>query len=219
MSVDSVARSRVRVAVVNDHPIVAAGLARLLELADPHFTVTGHVQDLPGPGEVDLVLFDTFANGPDETARLQDISRATQADVVVFGWQDSESEMQKSRGWGAVGYLSKTADGPALAERLRALVERRVVGEATLTAAASDGPTRIRAWPGQEFGLSEREAEVLCLICEGLTNETISGALFLSINSVKTYIRTAYRKIGVTRRSEAVLWGVDHGMRKPAPRA
>ena len=49
------------------------------------------------------------------------------------------------------------------------------------------------------------------MITEGLSNQEIADRSFLSINSVKSYIRTGYRKIGVTSRSQAVLWGVQHG--------
>ena len=66
-------------------------------------------------------------------------------------------------------------------------------------------------WPGRDVGLSAREAEVLALITQGLTNELIARHTYLSANSVKSSIRSAYRKIGVTSRSQAVLWGVRHG--------
>ena len=56
------------------------------------------------------------------------------------------------------------------------------------------------------FRLSEREGQVLRLVGAGQTNEEIARELFVSINTVKTYLRTAYRKIGVSRRSQAVLW-------------
>ena len=59
--------------------------------------------------------------------------------------------------------------------------------------------------------LSAREAQVVALIVQGLSNAEIAATAFLSINSVKTYIRTAYRKIGVTRRAQAVVWGMTHG--------
>ena len=67
------------------------------------------------------------------------------------------------------------------------------------------------AWPGAEHGLTAREAEVIALITQGLSNQEIAEQTYLSINSVKTYIRTAYRKIDVTRRSQAVAWGLKHG--------
>ena len=56
-----------------------------------------------------------------------------------------------------------------------------------------------------------REAEIVALITQGLSNQEIADRSYLSINSVKTYIRTAYRKMGVERRSQAVLWGIQHG--------
>ena len=68
-------------------------------------------------------------------------------------------------------------------------------------------------WPGRSAGLTPREAEILALITQGLSNQEIAKRAFLSINSVKTYIRTAYRKINVTSRSQAVLWGVDNGFK------
>jgi DNA-binding CsgD family transcriptional regulator len=61
--------------------------------------------------------------------------------------------------------------------------------------------------------LSRREAQVLHLVSEGLSNQEIADALYLSINSVKTYIRAAYRKIGVTKRVQAVAWVI----RNPLP--
>ncbi|WP_246060593.1 response regulator transcription factor [Nocardioides dongxiaopingii] len=60
--------------------------------------------------------------------------------------------------------------------------------------------------------LSERELQVLHLITNGRTNQEIVETLYLGMNTVKTYIRTAYRKIGVESRTQAVLWGVHHGL-------
>ena len=52
---------------------------------------------------------------------------------------------------------------------------------------------------------------MLALIAQGLSNQEIADGAFLSINSVKTYIRSAYRKIGVQRRTQAVLWATRNG--------
>lgn len=73
-------------------------------------------------------------------------------------------------------------------------------------------------WPRRDVGLSPREAEVLALITQGLTNLEIAERSYVSINSVKTYIRAAYRKIGVTSRSQAVRWGMQHGFEPDALR-
>ena len=68
-------------------------------------------------------------------------------------------------------------------------------------------------WPGREEGLTEREAEIIALITQGKSNDEIAAVSYLSKNSIKSYIRSAYRKIGVTSRTQAVLWGVDHGFK------
>ncbi len=60
-------------------------------------------------------------------------------------------------------------------------------------------------------GLNTREAAIVSLICAGRSNKDIATELYLSPNSIKTYIRTAYRKMGVDSRSQAVLWGVERG--------
>jgi DNA-binding CsgD family transcriptional regulator len=66
-------------------------------------------------------------------------------------------------------------------------------------------------WPGRSAGLTRRESEILCLISQGKSNAEVAATVFLSANSVKSHIRSTYRKIGVTRRTQAVLWGVAHG--------
>ena len=54
--------------------------------------------------------------------------------------------------------------------------------------------------------------QVIALIGEGFRNLKIADALFLSINLVKSYVPSSYRKIGVESRSEAVRWGIENGM-------
>ena len=60
-------------------------------------------------------------------------------------------------------------------------------------------------------GLSTREAEVLDLICRGMSNLEIAEELYISVNSVKTYVRQIYQKVGVARRAQAVAWGLANG--------
>ncbi|MDO9458127.1 response regulator transcription factor [Nocardioides sp.] len=62
-----------------------------------------------------------------------------------------------------------------------------------------------------EGSLTRREAEVLDLIARGLSNHEIAEATSLSINSIKSFIRSAYRKIGVEKRSHAIQWALDRG--------
>jgi DNA-binding CsgD family transcriptional regulator len=94
-----------------------------------------------------------------------------------------------------VGWLPEEVDAPTFC---RAVLD------------ASRGVVRsVREF--EDRGLSPRECEVLRLIADGLTNEEIGSRMFLSINTVKTYVRTSYRKIGVTSRSQAVRWMLTVG--------
>ena len=82
----------------------------------------------------------------------------------------------------------------------------------------SEPPPRARPasgsdWPGRDTGLSDRESEVLALITQGKSNDEIAALCYLSINTVKSYVRSAYRKIEVDSRTQAVLWGIDHGFK------
>ncbi len=107
----------------------------------------------------------------------------------------------------------------AVAARL--LTTRRLDGDAPLT--VTDGlPVEVatRQAPGglhdeRVARLSERELQVVTLIARGATNEEIGQQLFIGVNTVKTYIRTAYRKIGVTRRPQAVIWAHHVGLVSP----
>ena len=59
---------------------------------------------------------------------------------------------------------------------------------------------------------------VLALIVQGRTNQEIAEECFLSINSIKTYIRSAYRKVGISHRAQAVAWAIQHGFPPPTER-
>ena len=74
------------------------------------------------------------------------------------------------------------------------------------------GTRRTKGWSGADAGLTPREAEVLALITAGLSNQAICERLVVSPNSVKSYIRSCYRKIGVESRTQAVLWGLTAGL-------
>jgi DNA-binding NarL/FixJ family response regulator len=198
----------ISLAVVNDHPLVVAGVAALLVPHEGRIQVVElYVGEIPPPGHVDVVLFDPFGR-PDGAVRLREIVAKSGAKVLVFGWAQTQDQIDDMTEAGAAGFLLKTVDGA----EILAVVEAAIAGTLIETVPAPD-ETTMPAWPGRTHGLSARESEILCLIVAGMTNEEIAKALYLSINSIKTYIRTAYRKIGVATRSHAVPWGVDHGFR------
>jgi len=96
--------------------------------------------------------------------------------------------------------------GPDLADVLVAVRDRAPVDRLAVMPGVVDA-AHTRAG----VGLSAREHQIVGLIAGGMGNAEIADSLYLSINSVKTYIRQAYRKIGVTTRSQAVRWAVERG--------
>jgi NarL family two-component system response regulator LiaR len=195
----------IRLAVVDGHPLVSAGVAALLDPYRDQVRVETVDGTLPGAGEVDVVLLDSFGR-PDAPARVAEVIAATGARVVVFSWAQTRATLDAVVRAGAAGYLPKAADGRGIAEAVATVHAGRQLFSAP---APDDAPGA--AWPGQGEGLTPRESQILSLIVSGLANREIAETSWLSPNTVKTYIRTAYRKIGVNTRAQAVQWCLDHG--------
>jgi two-component system, NarL family, response regulator LiaR len=201
-------KRRLRIAIVDDYAVVVAGVASFL--SDEHVDVVETDASLPVVSDVDIVLYDTFGQIQGEGVDLQDFVRDSGAKVVIYSWNLQPEVVKNAVAAGARGYLSKVLTGPQIV----AALERVMRGEIVIL--PGDNETSVDGagdWPGKSAGLSPREAEILALITQGLTNQEIADRVYLSINSVKTYIRSAYRKIDVVRRPQAVLWGVQNGFR------
>jgi DNA-binding CsgD family transcriptional regulator len=95
------------------------------------------------------------------------------------------------------------------------VIRSAVAGDGQPDAAGPGTEHGAYAVLGEEVGLTPRETDILRLLTLGLSNQEIADECFLSINSVKSYIRSAYRRIGVTSRSQAVVWCLQHGFEPP----
>jgi NarL family two-component system response regulator LiaR len=199
----------VRVAIVNDYEIVIAGIAALLAPFADRIEVIERDGQMPVVSDVDVILYDTFGQVQGDGVDLPRLVSGGSAKVIIFSWNTERGLVSRAMALGARGYLSKSAD----AAEVVAVIERVHAGERVVPRSdAVDGAGAERGgWPGKAQGLTAREAEVIALITQGLSNQEIADKCYLSINSVKTYIRTAYRKMDVARRSQAVLWGLSHG--------
>jgi NarL family two-component system response regulator LiaR len=195
-----------RLAIVDDYAVVIAGVASFL--AAERIDVIETAASLPVLSDVDIVLYDTFGQVQGRDLDLQDFVRDSGAKVVVYSWNLRPDLIEEAIAGGASGYLSKVLTGTAIVGAL----ERIMAGETVIM--AGDHETSVGGagdWPGRAAGLSSREAEVVALIARGLSNQEIAERVFLSVNSIKSYIRSAYRKIGVERRTQAVMWAMTNG--------
>ena len=190
-----------RVAVANDYEIVVAGLAGMLSTYSPRVEVAGEiVVGEPVREPIDIVLYDTYGREGIAADALRSLAGAEGiGKVAVFTFAPTPVLEQTAMSLGAAAVLPKTLTANELVSALEAIAEGR---EPVI-------PNRVRHtaderyWPGRDRGLTERESEVVVLLAQGLRNQEIASALYVSIDTVKTHLRAAFRKLGVTNRAQA----------------
>jgi DNA-binding NarL/FixJ family response regulator len=198
----------VHVRLVDECELVRAGLTQMLaEYADRVTVLPPHA----GRDEIsDVALVDPFARRSDENPAVPTtVSRPPGTSrVAVFTWEYRDGFVERAMLGGADGYLAKEL--PAL--ELVAALEKVHLGERIV---AVDPRLRSESATHRAIGLTPRETHVVALIAGGASNKEIARQLGLSMNTVKSHIRTAYRAMGVTSRTQAVLWAVEHGLTAP----
>ena len=158
---------------------------------------------------IDVVLVETYGTALDDTTLARAVADPFIKRVAVFTWNHHPGMVDDVLRGGVTGYLGKSLSAIQLGRALRAIH----LGEAVV-APPLGGQVDGRARPSSEADLlTVRERETLALIATGRSNDEIAQEMRISLNSVKSYIRSAYRKTGVQSRSQAVLWAVTHGVR------
>lgn len=198
---------RLWVDIDSPQEVVAMGLRHLLEsqFGASVFTTVG-----PVDGEPDVILYDVIGLHAGDASELERLHRQTGSVVIAVSYDGLRPDLEGlalARGAAAVIPLGIPAE--ELAEVIRAAIEGHL--DDIPSVRVPDDST----FPGKEAGLSRRESEVVALIVQGRSNQEIADECFLSVNSVKTYIRSAYRKIGVSHRAQAVVWAMQHGFAPP----
>src|SRR5690606_16851716 len=117
--------------------------------------------------------------------------------VVVYSWNTDPELVATAIAKGSRGYLEKRLRADELVARLERVAVGEIVRPERLQSPELAVPEQLGAWPGKHAGLSLREAEVVALIVQGLTNPEIAARTYITLNSLKSYIRSAYRKMGV----------------------
>jgi DNA-binding NarL/FixJ family response regulator len=201
----------ISVALVDDYDVVLIGLSHMFDRYEDRIVVAQLDANEPVTDAVDIVLYDTFAQPEVDHGDIDVlIAHPSAPRVVVYTWNYHPELIDEALRKGASGYLAKTLPARELVAALEAIHR----GETVVS--VPTGKARLSAgldWPGRSEGLTNRESEILALITQGKSNAEVATTTFLSMNSVKSYIRAAYRKIGVNSRTQAVLWGIEHGFR------
>jgi DNA-binding NarL/FixJ family response regulator len=197
------------VALVDDYDVVLIGLAHMFDRYRDRIVVAEIDANQATNDAVDIVLYDSFAQPESDQEEIRELVKNPNAKkVVVYTWNFAPELVENARQQGVDGYLSKTLAARELVSALERIhAGEKIFMEEPRRASSANGLD----WPGRREGLTDRESEILALITQGKSNAEVAKLTYLSPNTVKSYIRNVYRKIGADSRTQALLWGVEHG--------
>jgi DNA-binding NarL/FixJ family response regulator len=210
---------RIRVAVVDDHPVVREGLVLILQ-TQPDFEIvgegrTGHdAIDLVERLAPDVLMLDLELPGVDGVAVLRCLrERGARTRIIAFTVFDTDDRIIGAVEAGAAGYLLKGAPSAELFEAIRIvhaggsllqpLVASTVMRHVAAGGAASAPPA---------VSLTSREREVLEQLARGMSNKEIAATLGCTERTVKFHVASLFTKLGAGNRTEAVTRAVQAGL-------
>ncbi len=198
------------VSIVNDYEIIVRGLAAMLE---PYGTRV-RIVELEAGGEpskrTDIALFDTFAGRRHclERAEKMVVDEAIRH-VVLYTWDAAAEFLEDASRIGVSGVVLKSQDAAGLVDA----IERVASGDRVGLDVVSRGREQ-----SSRPELSMREREVLALVALGMSNREVASELYLSVDTVKTYVKRLYSKMGVRNRTQAALRAPGYDVQPPASR-
>jgi len=214
----------IRVLVADDQRVVREGLGTLLRLitgievvgtaADGNEALALAIQLRPHVVLMDLRM--PRCDGIEATRRLRERDAGIKV-LVLTTYADDRSVIDALRA-GARGYLTKDAGAAEIREALERVTRGQPVIDPAVQQHLLDAITASEPRPGAEpapqfpAGLTAREAEVLSLIAQGLSNSEIAGRLLVSETTVKSHINHLFAKTGVRDRAQAVTYAYQHGL-------
>jgi len=208
----------IKVLVADDHPVIRAGLAKILG-AESDISIVGEARDgleaINKAQELkpDVILMDIFmprCSGLEATVAIR--QKLLDARLLILTISEREEDLLQALRLGAQGYLLKSATITEVAEAVR----KTAAGEAMLSPAiAARLVAELRQKVEDKTKLSAREAEVLQLLGGGLTNTEIANRLFISESTVRTHLHRLLDKLHLKNRAEAIAYAARHLSSKP----
>ena len=199
----------IRVLLVDDHPVVRAGLAAVISSADDIDVVdvaesgTDALNRLRTVG-VDLVVSDLQMPDGDGIELIKALPDGPP--VLILTTFDTQSLVYRAVDAGAAGYLLKDSPAQTLLDGIR----RAAAGQPVMSDAAATALMQRTRMSHSE--LSERETEIARLLAAGRTNSDIAGELFISLATVKTHVSRIFDKLDVDNRTAAAKRARELGL-------
>ena len=198
----------IKVLIVDDHPVARGGLNQILS-NDPEISVIGEARDGVEAIEKavslrpDVIIMDIFmprCNGMEAMVALK--KKQLAARVLILTVSDREVDLFQALRFGAQGYILKSAD---ITEIVQA-VKRTAAGESMLSSPLTSRLVSELQQKGNDARLSDREAEVLQFLGDGLTNAEIAQRLQVTHNTMRTLLRRLLEKLHLRNRAEAIAY-------------
>ncbi|CAB0526212.1 heme-responsive two-component system response regulator ChrA [Corynebacterium diphtheriae bv. mitis] len=189
----------IRVMLIDDHPVVRAGLRSILDSFDD-ITVVAEASDGSNINTkgIDVVVTDIQMPGTDGITLTRALASAGGPPVLILTTYDTEADILAAVEAGAMGYLLKDAPESALHDAVIATFE----GRRTLAPKVANALMQRVSKPRQ--ALSAREIEILQNLEQGLSNRQLAAKLFISEATVKTHLVHIYSKLDVDNRTAAI---------------
>jgi two-component system, NarL family, response regulator NreC len=207
---------RIRVLIVDDHPVVRSGLRSVLE-AEADIEVVGEAGDAQHAvfetraQQPTVILMDVVMPGKTGIEATPDVLKdAPEAKVLILSMQDDPNYVRQAFAAGATGYILKEAAATDLVAAVREVAAGRNYVHPSLGArmVVADAEERKR---NEQDPLSERERDVLQLLALGHTNQEISEKLYISVRTAETHRAHVMQKLRISTRAELVRYALEHG--------
>jgi DNA-binding NarL/FixJ family response regulator len=215
----------IRVALVDDHAIIRAGLERILSPSDGFEVVAECADGLQAVEELpavhpDVILMDIRMPRLDGIAATAQLRRVQDPIPVLVVTTFGEDEML----WGAIeagaaGFVLKDSSADELIAAVRAVAGGGAWFDRTVAPRVLERYRRVVAPAARDAArlerLTEREHAVLRLMARGATNAEIAGSLYVAEATVKTHVGSIFTKLEVRDRAAAIVFAYDHGVVSP----
>jgi DNA-binding NarL/FixJ family response regulator len=206
----------VTIFLADDHPLLRMGLSlafqakdtiRVVGEADNGFDAIERIKQVMP----DVALMDIDMPGLSGTAAIRVLRRLYPSmKILVLSTYNDEHYIREAMGAGANGYILKTVDIDTLVEIVTSFNEGREIVSPYLLDLGISPQQPVSEKEGADFCLTKRERQILKCLAEGKDNKQISTCLYLSIETVKTHMKSIFRKMDAKSRLDAVMKAKNH---------